>query len=283
MTLLGVDVSHWEPNIDWRLVATTAKFAICKCTEGVSYFDDTYLANKAGCQANGIPFGAYHFFRSNVDPIAQANNFWNHVGPGVKVIVADVETNDIGLMHAGADDCQAPLNDSEVEDLRANLRTFMGSLEILSGLQPFIYTSPGFWNTYGIHDPAWQADIPLWVADWRGFQNPQIPIGWTSWVIWQYSDKGTVPGINGYVDVNRYPGTEEQLRALFGNGQPQPLPSVVRVTASVLNVRSQPMGIIVGQVKQGWLLGVNGDGYYGAVRWFKIGTGYVSSEWVVEA
>jgi hypothetical protein len=61
---------------------------------------------------------------------------------------------------------------------------------------------------------------------------------------------------------------------------PPPLPDKVRVTAVSLNVRAKPMGLILGQVKKGWLLGVDGEQMYNGVRWYRIGTGYVSSEWV---
>ena len=48
----GIDVSHWQGNIDWVQVAGAGKsFAIDKATEGVGYKDDKYDRNKAGAMA----------------------------------------------------------------------------------------------------------------------------------------------------------------------------------------------------------------------------------------
>jgi lysozyme len=261
--LTGIDVSRWQGVIDWALVKPQVSFAILKATEGVYWTDPTYLVNKQGCAANGIPHGAYHFFRSNADPIAQANHFYDVAGSDIDVLVCDVETNDGG-------------------DLKANLRAFMDRLDELTNSYNWIYTGPAFWKAYGIHDPEWCDQYHLWIANY-GVNIPAIPPGWSYWLLWQYSYKGVIKGIPGNsVDMNYYDGTYADIRLLFGNGEPVPpvpLPDRVRVTASVLNVRAKPMGLILGQVKKGWLLGVDGEQMYNGVRWYRIGTGYVSSEW----
>jgi lysozyme len=258
--LEGIDISRWQGVIDWATVKPHIHFAILKATEGVSYTDPTFLTNKQGCIANGIPHGAYHFFRTNQDPVAQAAHFYDVVGANIKVLVCDVETNDGG-------------------DLKANLRTFMQTLEDVCDFRPWVYTAPAFWRAYGIHDEQWCQYHTLWIANY-GVDQPYIPPGWNSWKIWQYSDKGVMPGIPGNsVDMNYFNGTEDELMATFGNGLPVELPDKVRVVANVLNVRSKPMGLIVGQVKNGWILGVNGEEIYKGVRWLKIGTAFISSEW----
>ena len=45
------------------------------------------------------------------------------------------------------------------------------------------------------------AEYPLWIANW-GVSKPGIPGKWTSYVYWQYSDAGSVSGINGRVDLD---------------------------------------------------------------------------------
>jgi GH25 family lysozyme M1 (1,4-beta-N-acetylmuramidase) len=56
---------------------------------------------------------------------------------------------------------------------------------------------------------SWFADNGydvLWVAHW-GVGSPSVPgnnWGGKSWTFWQYSDSGTVPGISGRVDLDRY-------------------------------------------------------------------------------
>ena len=77
--LPGIDVSHWQGSIDWTAVASSGvRFAIAKSTDGREYVDATYLTNKAGAEANGIVFGAYHFARPDAsadDAIAEADHF----------------------------------------------------------------------------------------------------------------------------------------------------------------------------------------------------------------
>jgi GH25 family lysozyme M1 (1,4-beta-N-acetylmuramidase) len=71
-----------------------------------------------------------------------------------------------------------------------------------------IYMSPSFWRS-NLNDSRWFADngyAILWVAHW-GVTSPSIPgsnWGGRSWTFWQYTSSGTVPGIAGRVDLNRY-------------------------------------------------------------------------------
>jgi lysozyme len=204
MAVIGIDTSHWEGEIDWKAASQEIRFAILKATEGGYYRDDTYLTNKSGCIQAGVPHGAYHFFRSNQDPVRQAQNFTSAIGGNMKVLVADVETMDGG-------------------DLKANLRIFMSKVEEITGVIPMVYTSPGFWNSYGIQDPVWCKKYHLWVAHWTTAPNPILPRYWTCWDIWQTTDKGEVDGVDGYVDMDKFNGTDEEMRAYFGNGGPPPL------------------------------------------------------------
>src|SRR5262249_7718558 len=43
-----------------------------------------------------------------------------------------------------------------------------------------------------------------------------IPPEWGDWAVWQYSDSGTVAGIGGMVDVNKFNGSRADLQALCG-------------------------------------------------------------------
>jgi lysozyme len=44
---------------------------------------------------------------------------------------------------------------------------------------------------------------PLWVAQY-GVERPSDNGNWNSWVGFQYTDEGEVPGINGYVDRDKF-------------------------------------------------------------------------------
>ena len=73
-TTYGIDVSYYQGNIDWAAVAGAGvEFAIIRVSDGIGFHDPKFAQNWAGAKANGIIRGAYQFFRSDDDPIAQAD------------------------------------------------------------------------------------------------------------------------------------------------------------------------------------------------------------------
>ena len=60
----GIDVSHWQGNIDWNKVKKAGiEFAIIKAggSDTGFYTDSKWEANYKGAKAAGIPIGAYYF------------------------------------------------------------------------------------------------------------------------------------------------------------------------------------------------------------------------------
>jgi GH25 family lysozyme M1 (1,4-beta-N-acetylmuramidase) len=56
-----------------------------------------------------------------------------------------------------------------------------------------------------------------WIASWTTASQPTVPAGdWAggSWTFWQHSSTGLVPGISGYVDLDRFNGSSPPA-ALF--------------------------------------------------------------------
>jgi GH25 family lysozyme M1 (1,4-beta-N-acetylmuramidase) len=51
----------------------------------------------------------------------------------------------------------------------------------------------------------------LWVAHWTTASSPTVPANnWAGngWTFWQYTSSGTVAGISGRVDLDRYRRTD---------------------------------------------------------------------------
>jgi lysozyme len=259
--LTGVDVSHWQGVIDWGKVAPQVKFAILKCTEGATYQDISYPANKVGCDREGILHGVYHFFRSNADPVQQAENFYNYAAdPGLDFWCVDVEVNNGG-------------------DIRSVLKAMLQHLEQLTGKIPWVYSAKYFWND-NIGAQPWASRCPLWVANY-GVQQPALPNGWSKWGIWQYSSHGAMDGIQGDVDMNIFNDTDYNIHAVFEGAYPIPIPDKVRVIANSLNVRLTPNGTIWGAVPYGTIFGVIGQGNdSNNKKWWKVGSqSWVASWW----
>ncbi|MGZ3419850.1 MAG: glycoside hydrolase family 25 protein [Polyangiales bacterium] len=200
-TVKGIDVSHYDGTIDWTKVKSSGRdFAIMKVTEGTAYEDPTYTTNWAGSKAHGVIRGAYHFFHSNMDPIAQADWFVSKMGP--------LEPGDL-----------PPTLDLEVTDgesaakITSTAIAWLDHVAAKTGLKPILYTSPAF-VTGSMGSPAGlENHATLWIANW-GVTCPDVPTPFKSWDFWQYDDKGTVPGITGAVDLDEFDGTMKQLVAL---------------------------------------------------------------------
>ena len=191
----GIDVSHWQGNIDWVQVAGAGKsFAIVKATEGVGYKDDKYDRNKAGAMGNGLKFGAYHFARPENDPIREADWFVDNSDYEHGMLIPTLD-----LERTGG---RGPTG------LTNWTKAWLARVDERLGVKPMIYMSPYFWRT-NLNNTRWFADNGyevLWIAHWH-VANPAPPAenwGGHGWTFWQYTSDGRVPGISGRVDLNRY-------------------------------------------------------------------------------
>ena len=194
-TVPGIDVSHWQGTINWAKVAGAGKrFVFLKATDGQDYIDPTFATNRAGARENGLMVGAYHFARpddSAGDAIKEAQFFVEVADPkpGHLLPVLDIETND-GLSH---------------DEMTAWAHRFVMEVRDLTGVMPFVYTSPYGWlDRFGDSRRLARDGAPLWVAHW-GVSSPTLPAGdWDGrgWVVWQHSSTGHVAGIAGNVDLD---------------------------------------------------------------------------------
>lgn len=200
--LEGIDVSHWQGTINWASVAAAGKaFAVIKATESTTYVDPDYSTNHTNARANGIRTGAYHFAQPSAtsgDAKAEADWFVAHM---------NLQTGDLNP----ALDLEQS-NGLSVSALQSWVKTWLDEVYAKTGMRPMIYTSPSFWSTYmgGTASIANAGYTVLWVAHW-GVTSPTVPgsnWGGRGWTFWQYTSSGTVPGISGRVDLDRYNGLD---------------------------------------------------------------------------
>src|SRR3954466_14597630 len=79
--LRGIDVSHYQGQVDWHSVARSdVKFALAKASESTKP-DDQFARNWSQMQEVGLYRGAYHFGHPGSDPEAQASFFASVAGP----------------------------------------------------------------------------------------------------------------------------------------------------------------------------------------------------------
>jgi GH25 family lysozyme M1 (1,4-beta-N-acetylmuramidase) len=101
-------------------------------------------------------------------------------------------------------------NGLSVSQMKTWVSTWLQRVASVTGVKPMIYTSPNFWSTYlgNTTDFAVAGYKVLWIAHW-GVSQPTVPAsnwGGYGWTFWQYTSSGTVNGISGNVDLDRYNG-----------------------------------------------------------------------------
>jgi lysozyme len=209
-TTKGIDVSKWQGTIDWGKVKTAGyAYAFIRVSDGANTKDAKFDANWAATKSVGIIRGAYQFFRPSQSVTAQANLMIDKIGtytPGDLPPVIDVE-DDGGL---------AP------STVASRVRQWVDLVKAAVGVEPIIYTGKYFWRDE-VGSPASFAPNPLWIAQYTSL-CPDIPAPWAKWTFWQYTDSGSVPGIAGPVDTNRFNGTLAQLQAFAQSSPPRALP-----------------------------------------------------------
>lgn len=217
----GIDVSRFQSAIDWNDVSAAGKkFAFIRATRGEGYVDPLFLANIRGASAAGIPAGPYHFARLNTNeanPTADATNEANHF---LSVIEPYYES---GKFLPPVVDIEASGFPSSPTATKISnwTQTFSDTIFAALGIRPIIYTSESPANTY--FTSAIASTHELWAAKYSA-TPPSTPL-WGPYQFWQYTDSGSVDGISGDVDLDRFNGNLSQLNAiLHGSGDVGGLP-----------------------------------------------------------
>lgn len=187
----GIDVSSYQGTIDWGKVAAAGmEFAILKVIRKDLQSDKQFEANWEGCAAAGLPVqGVYNYsYATTVTKAVSDAQRVLEILAGRKVMVwLDVE-----------DKCLEGLGKQLIDIIHAYAGVIRGA-----GLEFGVYTGKYFYQTYIA--PYENVDYPLWIARY-GANNgkiceqsaPQI----NGTIGWQYTSKGSVSGISGYVDLN---------------------------------------------------------------------------------
>jgi GH25 family lysozyme M1 (1,4-beta-N-acetylmuramidase) len=201
--LEGIDVSHWQGTIDWAKVRAAGKrFAYIKASEHTSFVDDKYQTNRSRAKSAGLKVGAYHFARPNIgttDAYAEADHFIETADWTTGELRPVLDLEDTGGLSSSA--------------LQTWVKAFLQRVYDRTGVRGVIYVSPAFWSSK-MGNSTWFAkngyDV-LWIAHWTTASSPSVPAenwGGKSWTFWQYTSDGSVPGISGRVDLDRYNGTD---------------------------------------------------------------------------
>lgn len=209
----GIDVSHWQGNINWSNVANDGQiYAWAKASEGMTYQDPQFIANMSNGIDAGVIMGAYHFARpDNNLAIQDAENFLNtagaYIGAGFLPPVLDLENPYSGGQSI---DLLSLFSSSE---LSSWVMEWSNTVELQTGIAPIIYVNGNYANYLN----ASLNMFGLWFAQPDETLNPPVNIGvWDDWLFKQYSWWGEVSGIVGDVDLNIFNGGMMEFNELIG-------------------------------------------------------------------
>lgn len=187
-------------------------YAVCiKRSEGTYYLNPDYEAQVAAAKSAGAFQFAYHFL-TNEDPAAQASFCFDHVGPGVGLMV-DVETE--------------PETGSK-PTLQQNV-AFVTRYRALGGQLHLNYLPQWYWSSvWGGQAlaPLKNLGLALVSSDYAGYATNA---GWGAYggwhpTIWQYSSTVPLHGLNVNFNVYLGSGTTDvpslvsELKALVHTG-----------------------------------------------------------------
>lgn len=190
--ILGIDVSTWNGNIDWNKVKNSGvSYVIIRTgfrgsTQGSLVEDNKFRQNIQGATNAGLKVGVYFFSQAinEVEAVEEASMVLSQV-KGYKLsypVFIDVEPS------GGRADKLSSGDRTKV--INAFCQTIQNG-----GLRAGIYANKT-WLSQKMNVSA-LSGYKIWLAQY----NSTVTYG-GRYDMWQYSDKGTVAGISGKVDMN---------------------------------------------------------------------------------
>lgn len=200
----GIDISAYQhpggEAINWSEVRHDGNtFAFIKDTEGDYYVNPWYATDLREAQSQGIKVGSYAFARPNyTNGGEQAEYLLSHGGykPGMIAPTLDIEWN----VYAG----NTCYNETPGQ-IVAFVTAFEDVIHQKLGMWAIINTPESWWNLCTGRNTSWGARVPLWDENNHGAYPPYptpMPSGWAHWKYWQSTNRGSVPGVPGTVDLN---------------------------------------------------------------------------------
>lgn len=239
----AIDISRWQGIINWPMVKQHVPIAIIKIggSDQGFYSDGMAVRNVLEARAAGMAIGFYVYLggaSSVEDEVKHIKNLIHNIGgvrPG-EVFALDWEehhNNEVAYVTGIAKGC------------------------IDAGLMPpMIYMSlsrvrGNNWR------PLVALNCALWVAAWG--DNDAVPEKhevpgsdeWPFWAMWQYSSTGTIPGISGRVDLDKFNGSVETFKKYGTSGRSVTMPSPVNSSRVVVSTNTTEYVVRAGETLSG--------------------------------
>ena len=195
--IFGIDVSQYQGTIDWENLEAIEeqfeiKFVVVRATAGSKKVDRNFKKNWKNLSSTVYIQGAYHYYRPDENSTDQAKNFIKNVKlrKGHLPPILDIEKMPKG---------------QSMDKLKKGLQNWLTIVEKQFGVKPIIYTGEKYFEDF------LQEDFPnykFWIANY----NPWKEKIEDEYLMWQFTEKAQLHGINELVDVNVFNGNVEDLK-----------------------------------------------------------------------
>ena len=199
--LKGIDVSEHQGKIDWEEVADEGwEFAFIRVgyrgygEAGNLYRDKRAIENLSSAKEAGLMVGAYIFSQALDEEEAR-----EEAELAVSVIEEAQIELDLPLVYDPEiiTNDEGRANDITREQVALNTRAFREEVESGSDIRVDIYSNLR-WE-HELYDAQTLNNYEIWYADYGN--TPETPY---HFVWWQYSEEGSVAGIEGNVDLDMW-------------------------------------------------------------------------------
>nr|MCR5357961.1 hypothetical protein [Lachnospiraceae bacterium] len=192
---LGIDVSKYQPNINWSSVkASGVNFVIIRCgyrgaSTGALIQDPYFTSHIKGAKAAGLKVGVYFFTTAlnETEAVEEAS-------------MCAALCSGYGINYPVFIDCENSsrpgYNSLSASERTAIIKAFCSTIKS-AGYTPGVYANKT-WFTEKINASA-LSGCKIWLAQY----NAGGPTYSGRYDIWQYTSKGHVDGIPGNVDMNQ--------------------------------------------------------------------------------
>lgn len=199
----GIDVSSWQGEIDWSKVSKQADFAIVRVLEASVGEDDYAYNNLKGCEENNLSAGCYWFSYALTPEEAEQE--------AQKVV---------DILDSYQQDFNVKLEYPIFIDIEWSDQLALGENSIREIVEAAAKVIENHGYTFGVYINSGSYEMvqgcgyPLWMTssesynkktDFDKFKQDSFSILYKTnneKTMWQYSQRGTIDGINGEVDIN---------------------------------------------------------------------------------
>ncbi|MBO6282679.1 MAG: glycoside hydrolase family 25 protein, partial [Pseudobutyrivibrio sp.] len=183
-----------QGNIDWKAAKSAVNFAIIRCGyrgmyDGQLHEDPYFYKNMSGAKAAGVNVGVYIYSTAlnEAEAVQEAS---------MAVAMAGKAGGCSYPVYLDMEDTVRGQSKLSTEQRMAIVNAFCSTVQA-SGHKAGLYCSKN-WMTARMNAGAIPGSCSIWIAQYNtsctysGRKN-----------MWQYSSKGSVPGIKGHVDMNK--------------------------------------------------------------------------------